>query len=114
LGERWTNWTGLPFVFAMWVARPGVDTEEMARFLAAARDQGVAHLAEIAAHEAPRLGIGVDLATRYLRDNLHFTLRDQELRGLQRFGQLCAERGFVPGSANPSLERLYAHGCTSR
>ena len=25
LGEEWTRWTGLPFVFAMWVARPGVD-----------------------------------------------------------------------------------------
>jgi len=25
LGEEWSRWTGLPFVFAMWIARPGVD-----------------------------------------------------------------------------------------
>ena len=25
LGDRWCRWAELPFVFAMWVARPGVD-----------------------------------------------------------------------------------------
>jgi len=25
LGEEWWRWTGLPFVFAVWIARPGVD-----------------------------------------------------------------------------------------
>jgi chorismate dehydratase len=112
LGERWTNWTGLPFVFAMWVARPDVDTTEIATRLSAARDLGIAHLDEIAAREAPLLGIGVDLATRYFRDNLRFKLRDRELRGLQRFGQLCDEHGLVAASVNRSLESLYEHGCT--
>ena len=114
LGERWTAWTGLPFVFAMWVARADVETSEITRCLAAARDQGVAHLDEIAAREAPPLGISVELATLYLRDNLHFTLGDRELRGLQRFGQLCAERDLVADVANPSLEQLYADSCTTK
>jgi chorismate dehydratase len=114
LGERWTEWTGLPFVFAMWVARPDIGTAEIAKCLATTRDQGVAHLDEIAAREAPKLGISVDLATRYLRDNVHFTLRDDELRGLHRFGQLCAQRGLVAEGVNSSLEQLYAHGCTIR
>ncbi len=25
LGEEWSRWTGLPFVFSLWVARPAVD-----------------------------------------------------------------------------------------
>ena len=31
LGERWCEWTGLPFVFAMWIARAGVDVGEVRR-----------------------------------------------------------------------------------
>ena len=30
LGDRWCRWAELPFVFAMWVARPGIDTDEVA------------------------------------------------------------------------------------
>src|SRR3954453_1928358 len=33
LGERWTEWTGLPFVFAMWIARPDVDAGQVAAVL---------------------------------------------------------------------------------
>src|SRR4051794_1058542 len=40
LGERWCDWTGLPFVFAMWVARAGVDAREVASVLSGARDNG--------------------------------------------------------------------------
>ena len=29
LGEEWTRWTGLPFVFALWVARPGVELDDL-------------------------------------------------------------------------------------
>ncbi|MGC4003950.1 MAG: menaquinone biosynthesis protein [Pirellulales bacterium] len=44
LGDEWCRWTELPFVFAMWVARPGVDVSAAAEALTAARDRGVAHL----------------------------------------------------------------------
>jgi chorismate dehydratase len=106
LGEKWSEWTGLPFVFAAWVARPDVDTTQLEIELAAARDRGVAHLVEIAAAEAPPLGIEVELAHRYLRDNLHFTLGEQELAGLARFARLCVERGFVPKEAGRMVAQL--------
>jgi chorismate dehydratase len=112
LGERWQEWTGLPFVFAMWVARAGVDTAAVADTLAAARDRGVTALAEIAEREAPPLGITAKSALSYLRDNLHFTLGDQELRGLRRFYELCVEGGFVPGNFDTTWDQFYAHGCT--
>jgi chorismate dehydratase len=54
LGDEWVRWTGLPFVFAAWAARPGVessgiDVDRVAGELEAARDRGVASLAAIAA-----------------------------------------------------------------
>ena len=36
LGQQWSQWTGLPFVFAMWIARPGIDLPGIAEVLAAA------------------------------------------------------------------------------
>jgi chorismate dehydratase len=48
LGDQWCRWAELPFVFAMWVARPGVDFGGLEAELAAARDAGVANLESIA------------------------------------------------------------------
>jgi chorismate dehydratase len=31
LGEEWTDWTGLPFVFARWVVRKALDPQEVTR-----------------------------------------------------------------------------------
>lgn len=112
LGQRWTDWTGLPFVFAMWVARSDVAAIAVGDRLAAARDRGVANLSAIAEREAPPLGITAESALSYLRDNLHFTLGDEELNGLRRFYRLCAERDFVPRSIDPNWKQFYFHGCS--
>ncbi len=43
LGDEWCRWAELPFVFAMWVARAGVDAGELAELataLSTARDRG--------------------------------------------------------------------------
>jgi chorismate dehydratase len=102
LGEQWTAWTGLPFVFAMWVAREGVDVSGVVEFLEMARDQGLAAAHEIAAREAPIVGISRELAERYLRENLHFTLGHEERAGLRRFYELCVAHELAPRG----LERL--------
>ncbi len=112
LGEVWHCWTGLPFVFAMWVARTDVDTAQSAAILEAARDRGVQRLDAIAAAEADDLGIDRALATRYLNKNLHFTLERAERMGLRRFYQLCVAHELAPGSLESTLEGLLADGCT--
>jgi chorismate dehydratase len=114
LGQKWFEWTGLPFVFAAWIARAGVETAALETVLAATRDRGVAHLAEIAAAEAPPLGIDTDVALHYLRDNLHFTLGEPELHGLRKFALLAADRGLAPPDAVRSLAQWTNHGCTKQ
>src|SRR6187549_1650546 len=49
LAELWHKYTGLGFVFAMWMTR----REKLDIDLAAARDEGLAHLDEIASNYAP-------------------------------------------------------------
>lgn len=96
LGDQWRRWAELPFVFAMWVARPGLDLAEVEPALARARDSGVAHLDEIAAREAPLLGLTKPECLAYLRDNLYFYLGPQELRGLDLFHRLAQQLGLAP------------------
>ena len=96
LGDVWCRWAELPFVFAMWVARPGIDTTELAAKLSAARDQGVAHLTQIARAEASRYELSYDQCLRYLRDNLHFTLGPRELAGLRLYYQHAVGLDLAP------------------
>jgi chorismate dehydratase len=100
LGDEWRRWTGLPFVFAMWVARNGTDLQGIEVALSDARDAGVAHLAEIAEHEAADKGLTVPQCLTYLRDNLHFYFGTHERAGLARFHQLATELNLAsPGVA---------------
>lgn len=96
LGEQWYQWTGLPFVFAMWIARPHVDLQKADRLLVAARDRGVACFGEIARAAAPRIGISPQECLSYLRDNLDFHLGEPQRRGLQLFIELAGRQGLAP------------------
>lgn len=91
LGDEWVRWTGLPFVFAMWVARAGFDAAQVAGPLSAARDLGLASLETIAADEAAPLGLSRPQCVAYLRDNLYFYLGQREREGLERFRLLVRE-----------------------
>jgi chorismate dehydratase len=114
LGERWCRWTGLPFVFAMWIARADVDVSEVQSVLGAARDEGVRRAAELASREAAALGISSGLALEYLRDTLHFTLGVPECAGLRRFYELCVAHDLAPGGLERTIDESIANGCAAR
>jgi len=99
LGDEWVRWTGLPFVFAVWAARPGVDTSAVEPLLAQARDAGVANLAAIAAAEAAPHGLTVPQCLGYLRDNLHYDLGPREREALAVFRQHAAALSLATGPA---------------
>ena len=95
LGDQWCQWTGLPFVFAMWVARAGEDFGILSSLLTEARDAGVRNINMIAEREARLLDIDAGLARQYLSENLHFTLGERERHGLEHFHMLCARHGLI-------------------
>ncbi len=103
LGGAWKEWTGLPFVFAVWAAPCGTGVspanranEKLADLLNAARDRGVARAADIAGEMGPALGWPADLAREYLTQRLIYTLTPQAQDGMRRFLELAAEEGIVP------------------
>ena len=100
LGAEWNRWTGLPFVFAMWVAREGVLTDgqldHLETGLTAARDRGLERLDAIARREAPGLGLSRKAALEYLSTNLYYRLGTTERAGLQMFHALAVRHQLVP------------------
>jgi len=103
LGDQWCRWSELPFVFAMWIARPGIDISGLDEILSLTRDAGVAHLAEIARTEAAGVGLSPDQTLNYLQNNLHFYLSGRERQGMERFFQLAANLEAHETELEPAL-----------
>lgn len=98
LGSVWKDWTGLPFVFAVWAARRDTDRAEALALhdrLLQSRDWGVANLDLIAAEGAARTGIDQDTVRDYL-DDLDWQLSYRHLAGLSEFFGRLASDGLVP------------------
>lgn len=80
LGEAWKAHTGLPFVFACWIANKPIDERFVAAFNAANRI-GFDHLDEIVAKANYK---HADLHAYYTR-NIHYTLTPEKRKGLELF-----------------------------
>ena len=96
LGDQWWQWTGVPFVFAMWTARSQANLDDIEATLSAVRDDGVDNLALIAEKESAAVGMTPTECLSYLRDNLHFYLSPREFRGLELFYQHAVQLGTAP------------------
>jgi chorismate dehydratase len=98
LGEAWKEWTGLPFVFAVWVAQrstPVHDSMAAHAALLASRDWGLAHLPELADQAAAASAVGRDRCLDYL-SGLDYRLSYPHLAGLTEFFRRLVAEGRVP------------------
>lgn len=96
LGEAWKKMTGLPFVFAAWMARPGIDQAALNALLARAKQQGQSETDRIIAQYAVPRGWPAALACQYLTQNLEFDLTHRHFEAIRLFHQLAAEEGIIP------------------
>ena len=96
LGEAWHTLTGLPFVFAMWVAREGVELGDLADALEQSRAAGLAAADSLARMHGPRLGLDFATCYDYLTRILSYDLGEPEIAGLTRFAAMAASLGLAP------------------
>jgi len=95
LGEAWTGWTGLPFVFAVWAARPGAVDRDLYRAFHESRRRGSRAVDEIAATFEWNGRRDPDLVGRYLRENIRYRLGAAEMDGLRLFLERAAVLGAI-------------------
>jgi chorismate dehydratase len=95
LGQEWHDWTGLPFVYAVWAVRDGVELGPVAQALREAKRRGCLNVGPIAHREAPLLGLDAGFCRRYLSNIIHFDLGPREQAGLHHFYMLACELGLA-------------------
>ncbi len=83
LGQVWKDWTGLPFVFAVWAGRPDLPDEAIA---------GLRRAAVLGLADRESLS-GAD--KEYLTERVRYTLDDRAIMGLRRFAALGKAAGLL-------------------
>ena len=101
LGQEWHDWTGLPFVYAVWAVREGVDLGGGRAALHEAKRRGLAGVGPIAQREAPLLGLDAGFCRRYLANIMHFDLGPREQAGLHHYYMLACELGLARRGGEP-------------
>ena len=111
-GQVWREWTGLPLVYALWVARrdsalgqPG-PLAKLHQALLKARDKGLADLEGCAAQASATLG-GDPAYYRAYFQALHYHLGPAEQEGLARLYDELRQAGVLEG---PTELRFFAPG----
>ncbi|MGW8311604.1 MAG: menaquinone biosynthetic enzyme MqnA/MqnD family protein [Desulfuromonadales bacterium] len=100
LGALWHHYTGLPFVFALWILRrevvaslPG-EIQQLAGQLHKSRDRAFSHLTEM----ARQLSSGTEFTSRQLTEywcGMSYDLSDGHLEGLRLYFTLCHKHGLL-------------------
>lgn len=103
LGEAWKDLTGLPFVFAIWTARAGVELADLPARLAAARRLGLSRAQQLVDRYAVPRGWPADVALRYVLEYLHYDIGPRQLEAIERFHRFADEHGLLPGPRKPLI-----------
>jgi chorismate dehydratase len=110
LGQLWHEWTGLPFVFALWLSRRQVaedrcaELDHLAGQLIAAKKKARKNLQFIAEGSPEALWMGIDRLVAYWRENISWDLCARHLEGLVLFYRYCVELGLL--KSEPELRFL--------
>ena len=88
LAEEWIRLTGLPFVFAAWVANKKIDGEFIDNFNKALR-KGVENIKE-SIDFYPPVSLSKIEAELYLRNNISFEFTKEKREGLKLFWSLAS------------------------
>ncbi|OIV39031.1 menaquinone biosynthesis protein [Mangrovactinospora gilvigrisea] len=93
LAELWKEWTGLPFVFAVFAARRAYVEEHpevvaaLHRDFLASRDLSLEEIDKVCEHAARWEPFGAPAFHRYYTEALDFSLGERHLQGLKEFAR---------------------------
>ena len=89
----WTELTNLPFVYAVWALRRGIENKELRQELRDAKRFGMETLDGII---ETREEYDEDFRRDYFEWNIHFHLAEDEKRGIAKFCELLRKHNLGP------------------
>ncbi|HBG70388.1 MAG: hypothetical protein A2W93_15630 [Bacteroidetes bacterium GWF2_43_63] len=89
LSEAWKEMSGLPFVFAVWIARNDVKDDSL-KILKAALEAGIQDPSAAVRHLGSA-GLSFDDAVSYLTDNINYRMNAESEEGMKLFLALAAK-----------------------
>ncbi|RKU20169.1 hypothetical protein C6500_09440 [Candidatus Poribacteria bacterium] len=96
LSEAWYKLTGLPFVYACWVARTEVQLGNLSEVLLESKARGIAQIPEIARIEARKLGLPEKLCRNYLQQHIKYDLDEPAIKGLELYYKYAVQNDLAP------------------
>jgi chorismate dehydratase len=93
LAELWNRYTGLGFVFAMWMSR----SETAPIDFASARDEGLAHVDEIIGNYLSEVRLTRDEIREYLTSNISYRVTEEMRQGMALYFELAHKHQLVSG-----------------
>ena len=94
-GEAWKKLTGMPFMFAVWMARRGEALGDLPDKLTAQLETNLSRMPEvIRAHAGPQ-GWSESAASEYLLDVIKFRVQPEHLEAMRRFAEFAAKLGLI-------------------
>ncbi|MCS6831576.1 MAG: menaquinone biosynthesis protein [Armatimonadota bacterium] len=95
LGEEWYQWTGLPFVWALWLGRSENITPSLVEALLQARQWGQEHIERVIHSAASRLAMKQEVIRHYLCNVMQYEMTTAHEKALERFAQECKRLGLI-------------------
>lgn len=88
LAALWHRFTGQSFVFAAWIAKPGLENRaELENLLQTARDEGTSQIAAIVAENPLQTSLPDAVVDDYLRHTIEYRLTPSHQAGLDEFAR---------------------------
>jgi len=103
LAAEWRKFTGLPFVFAVWMGHADASLSRVRGDFADSLAFGLSHIDDIAAEYAPKLRLTPAAVKVYLTRNIDYSLEEENVQGLKLFYKLAHEVGLAPGEKELAL-----------
>lgn len=98
LAAEWRQWTGYPFVFAVWACHRSVRGDTRLAEFPRSLELGLQELDAIVDDATKNLGLARADIRHYLQECLSFSLGRAELEGLRAFYRLAAAEGQIAAS----------------
>jgi chorismate dehydratase len=93
LGSAWLELTNLPFVYAVWALRRGIDNKELRYELKGSKNFGLESLEHLI---ETREEFDEDFRRDYFEWHIHYHLAEDEKRGITKFCELLRKHNLGP------------------